>query len=88
MRDVTADFQTLMNQAPWTVEKYYSDLEDFFDSKYGKGWSKAHSETVAQMVNASSRDFATSCILGGMQDLTEQIKGLANAVMMIDSNVE
>ena len=88
MRDVLADQLALVDQAPKTIMYYYSYIESALDSSYGDGWSKSHSETVAQLVNACTKDFDSASTLSGLQGIREMLVSIADAIDRIEFPTE
>ena len=70
---ITKNLKGLEEYAPITAGGYYNSLEADFDKKYGKGWSKEHSETIAMMALACARDFHTMMLCKTLQQSTEDI---------------
>lgn len=84
MNDVIADAMTLVRQASATIEIYYDEIEHFLDEKYGAGWSKSHSETVSQLVNACTKDYDSASTLSGLQDIRDKLGSIADAINGIE----
>ena len=70
---ITKDLKGLEEYSPITAGGYYNSLEAVFDKKYGKGWSKEHSETIAMLSLACARDFHTMMLCKTLQQSTEDI---------------
>jgi hypothetical protein len=59
---ISADYDTLMRQAPMTVQGYLLAAIKYIDGALGKGYAHAHPELLAACVSASAADFHTSMV--------------------------
>lgn len=57
---ITADWYTLMDQAPGTVDHYLGRVIDMVDRQFGDGYAQEHPELVSSLVTACCLDFLTS----------------------------
>lgn len=73
MQTITADFNTLMRQAPQTAHTYLQDCSRYLDQHFGEGYAAKHPEVLAAMIRASAQDFHTACLCAVLQDSSEQI---------------
>ena len=77
---ITASGDTLMRQAPATIEVYMIDAVDMIDKKFGTGYSQKHPELVAAFIQASSVDLASAIITKGLQEIGNSIIELSEAI--------
>ena len=76
---MSADADTLMRQAPMTVDLYLRKAVESIDEVFGAGYAKAHPEVVAAFMQACSWDFATTMGSNSVDRLADAINaGLAN----------
>lgn len=60
-------WNSLMNQAPMTVDKYYFDAMEFLDRANGEGYAKNNPELIAWLVMAMTLDFSVAATLTRME---------------------
>lgn len=66
--EITASWETLMNQASHTAENYMRDAITTIDQMFGAGYAKGHPELVAAYMNAAAQDFhATATVIAGQR---------------------
>ena len=70
--DITASAQELMDQAAMTATYYYGLIAYDMDQRYGKGWSKEHSETIARLCQVAGQDFHTALTNRSLQQLRDR----------------
>lgn len=66
--NITDDLNKLMDDAVASGRHYYSDFENYFDAKYGDGWSKEHAEIVAKMCKVAAIEFQTAIVAKVLSD--------------------
>ena len=71
MNDVTAD--TLMRQAPTTVDFYLKEAIASIDDRLGEGSAKKHPELLAAFIKASAMDFSYALISLQLENKLEEI---------------
>lgn len=76
---MSADADTLMRQAPMTVDLYLRKAVESIDEVFGAGYAKANPAVVAAFMQACSWDFATTMGSNSVDRLADAINaGLAN----------
>ena len=73
MDDITASYETLMNQAPSTVELYMLEGANIIEKQFGQGYAFKHPELLSAFIIACSNDFATACITKAIQQCASEI---------------
>jgi hypothetical protein len=62
MDRITADFTTLMRQAPATAEVYLRDAIKMIDNVLGEGYAAKHPELLGQFIITCAIDMGTATI--------------------------
>nr|VFK78785.1 MAG: hypothetical protein BECKSD772D_GA0070982_102517 [Candidatus Kentron sp. SD] len=80
---VTADFDTLMEQAPSTVDVYLRQAKERIDSIFGDGYAKKNPELVAAFIQAAASDMNSAIlakVIGhALQEISAAIEQVAFA---------
>lgn len=66
---ITANYTTLMSQAPATIMTYVRDLESQLDAHWGEGWCQATPQAFAMLVQATSWDFNSAALIIALQEI-------------------
>lgn len=64
----------LMLQARDTAETYFNQSIRIIDSKFGKGFAKAHPELIAGFMRTAAADFHTAILNQKLDDLIAEIR--------------
>lgn len=74
MRRITAEFETLMEQAPMTTDVYLRKAIRSIDEAFNTtGYARTHPELVAAYLHACAIDYQTSCLTGALQEIGDEI---------------
>ncbi len=66
-------YDTLMRQAPMTIEEYMRDCKRILDDEFGDGFAKNNPELLGRMVQACATDYGASCIGQKITELAETL---------------
>lgn len=77
---ITASFDTLMRQAPATVELYWHEAIKVIDNSFSKGYAKQHPELLGTFLQTCARDLHTACLTGAIQQLAAAVGGIGEAL--------
>ncbi|MCG7973021.1 MAG: hypothetical protein JBO36_20440 [Candidatus Thiodiazotropha taylori] len=69
---------TLMDHAPGTIREYLDACVEMIDGKLGKGYSKAHPELLASLVNACVQDFHSGMVNNCVDDIAICLNAFEN----------
>ena len=72
MDRITATAETLMRQAPMSVETYLHEAHTMIDGVYGDGYAEKHPELIAAFIQACASDFQASFLGAVLQDMDIQ----------------
>jgi hypothetical protein len=68
MNKITANYETLMRQAPMTIHDYLFAAIKSIDQAFGEGYAKKHPEIVMQFVQEANKETQASCLLQTIQE--------------------
>ena len=54
---ISADFETLMRQAPMTAEVYMMEAIECIDKQLGEGYAKKHPELIGDFIKTCAIDY-------------------------------
>jgi hypothetical protein len=80
MRRVLADSTTLMRQAWMTAEDYLAHAIEGIDKYLGDGYAKRHPELIAAFMQTAASDFNAAGFAGAVEDVSESIERVAEAL--------
>jgi len=80
IRNMNVEPHTLMKQASETAHLYMTEAVKKIDAMFSTGYAKAHPELIVGFMKAAAQDFDTSIHALRMQNLTEAITDLADAI--------
>jgi hypothetical protein len=80
MTRITADYTTLMRQAPATAQVYMTEAVKCIDQQFGSGYAKQHPDLVAAFMKVSSEDFYIGSLGVAIQDASDKIAGALQEV--------
>ncbi len=78
MTQITADFSTLMDQAPMTASTYLAAARRSIDAEFGEGYAMKNPGLVGRFIDVCAQDFHT----GGMGLAAQKI---ADAIIEISA---
>jgi len=81
---ITADFTTLMDQAPTTINCYMMDAHENIDNEFGEGYAEKHPELVGTYIQACSMDFVGAVLA---KTLGDSMEFLSSTVSSLESTV-
>jgi hypothetical protein len=85
---VTADFTTLMRQAPMTAHDWMARAITDIDELFGKGYAKAHPELVGHYLMTCAIDFGSGvlakCVTDALDGIAHKLNGLTDDVHRTD----
>lgn len=67
-QNITAEPDTLMRQAPTTVELYLKEVIEMVDVNFGKGYARANPALVASLVETCAKDYSTAMLSACIQN--------------------
>ena len=74
---ITADFHTLMDQAPGTAAVYLNEAIESIDKAFGEGYAKKNPSLVGAFIQASAMDMGHAVlaqqIRAGLESIAENI---------------
>lgn len=82
---VTADYETLMRQAPMTVSVYLRGAVHNIDQLFGDGYAAKHPDLVSAFISACSADFHSGMLALIVQDASAEI---GSSIAEIGANIE
>lgn len=65
--------ETLMRQAPMTIEVYLLEAVKIIDEQFGSGYAKKNPELVGSFIQACASDFQAGFLGGEIEKLAELI---------------
>lgn len=74
---ITANYQTLLEQASGTADTYLREAMHSIDRALGDGYAAKHPELIAAMIRTACSDFNTSALIVAIQ---EAASDLSNAL--------
>jgi hypothetical protein len=75
--DITADFETLLKQAPMTAHDYFHSAVRTIDESFGEGYAAKHPELVGAYMKTCAADLHTSTMA---QQVSNALHAIANAI--------
>ena len=66
---ITADWSTLMRQAPATAGLYLSEAVTRIDAALGSGYAAKHPDLIAAFLSVCAADFGAASLAVGMQTI-------------------
>jgi hypothetical protein len=72
-REIEANNETLLRQAPTTANEYLLSAIDQIDLKLGAGYAAKHPELVAAFMQASATDLGTAVIARAIESLSGRL---------------
>jgi len=83
MMRITADPQTLMEQATGTAAYWFDHVVESIDAKFGEGYAKDNPALVAGMLNACAIDSAAAyigCISNSLDDVASALRDVSSEI--------
>ena len=80
MEHITANADTLMEQAVLTASNYLYEAVRQIDAQFGKGYSREHPELVGVFMNVCAQDFGTSMRCAVEQDSSMSVGAISDAL--------
>ena len=77
---ITASYETLMRQAPQTVETYLMEGVNIINRQYGSQYAERHPELVAAFIQACAMDFGTAILAKAIENHSEILSESTDAV--------
>lgn len=77
---VNATAETLMRQAPMTVQVYLHDAITIIDERFGNGFAKATPELLGQFLVACALDFQAGIVARSIEHLADQVEDIADQI--------
>ena len=73
MQRITADFETMLEQAPTAANAYMVEGKDKIDTSFGKGYAKKNPTLLAAFMLASAIDCASVTIAQQITDAIDKL---------------
>ena len=80
---ITADFDTLMRQAPMTAQTYLSEAVQCIDGQFGEGYAAENPQLVAAFMQVSGQDFNSASLA---KEIGEAAEILRDAIVSATEN--
>ena len=71
---IEADFQTLEDNAPNTVDRYMIKGVRYIDDLFGKGYASKNPQLVAAFIQACNHDFIAAAFLKEVGEIVHDFK--------------
>lgn len=81
---ITADYTTLLNQAPKTAHDYLLEAKDSIDKIFGQGYAAKNPELVSAFIKTAGQDFNAAILAVAIQEASDKIESALHAIA--DSN--
>lgn len=80
MDHITANAETLMEQAVLTAGNYLDEAVRRIDAQFGKGYSKEHPELVGVFMKVCAQDFDTAMRAAVEQDSSMNVGAISDSL--------